>query len=69
MKLCGLALAIYVSVDGLISCFKKGNKSDSGKAMLGNQLKNFSDGTLQDAEDYPFVISDQDIVEAARSSI
>ena len=62
MKSCGLALAIDGSNDGLISCFKKGKKCESAKAMLENQLKFFNDSTLQD---HPFVISDQDIVEAA----
>ena len=66
MKSCGLALAKDSSDDGLIFCFKKGKKCESGKAMLENYLKIFNYSTLQDDS---FVISDQDIVAALTFSI
>ena len=61
MKSCGLALATDGSDDGLISCFKEGKKCESGKVLLENQLKIF-DNILQSN---PFIISDQNIIEAA----
>ena len=60
-----VTLANDRSDDRLISCFKKGKRCESEKAMLENQLKFFNNSTLQDD---PLVISDQyieDTVEAA----
>ena len=62
MNSCGLASAIDGSDDKLICCFKKGKTCESRKAMLGKQLQIFNDSILQND---PFVLSDQDIAEAA----
>ena len=49
-------------LDGLNSRFEKGKKWESGKPMLENQLKIFNDCALKDN---PYVILEQDILEAA----
>ena len=60
MKSCGIS--IDGSEDHLISCFKEGNKTDSGSKLLANQTKIISDTSL---DENPFLISEDDITDAA----
>ena len=62
MKSCALGLPVDGSKDEEISCFKKGKKCEAGASLLKDQTELLKSGEL---DENPFVISDEDIVEAA----